>query len=148
MASPPASAVVGDGRPLQFSITAPKPPKIIPRRQGSGGAVRFLTGLQVPRGRAAATASIALFVTAYGQNGSVNPYHWTRYVYGILIPGWAVGGPNPDASGVDPPLVALQALGTPAGGRGTGRPPSGAAGLAVTATAAVIRARRRRRPRG
>lgn len=54
------------------------------------------------------------FITAYGQNGSVSPYHWTRYVYGILVPGWAVGGPNPNASGVDSPLMALQALGTPA----------------------------------
>jgi endoglucanase len=54
------------------------------------------------------------FITAYGQNGSVSPYHWTRYVYGILVPGWAVGGPNPNSAGVDPPLVALQQLGTPA----------------------------------
>jgi endoglucanase len=54
------------------------------------------------------------FVTAYGQNASTNPYHWTRYVYSIVVPGWAVGGPNPNAPGVDPPLLALQQLGTPA----------------------------------
>ena len=54
------------------------------------------------------------FVTGYGQNGSVNPYHWTRYVYNLLVPGWAVGGPNPNSAGVDPPLMALQQLGTPA----------------------------------
>jgi len=53
------------------------------------------------------------FVTAYGQNPSVNPYHWTRYVYQILMPGWAVGGPNPGSAGADPPLLALQQLGTP-----------------------------------
>ena len=53
------------------------------------------------------------FVTAYGQNPSVNPYHWTRYVYKIVMPGWAVGGPNPGPGGADPPLLALQQLGTP-----------------------------------
>ena len=54
------------------------------------------------------------FVTAYGQNSSVNPYHWTRVVYKIVVPGWAVGGPNPNSSGVDPPLMALQQTGAPA----------------------------------
>jgi endoglucanase len=52
-------------------------------------------------------------VSAYGQNSSVNPYHWTRYVYKILVPGWAVGGPNPNSAGVDPPLIALQQTGAP-----------------------------------
>ena len=53
------------------------------------------------------------FVTAHGNRSPVHPYHWTTASMGIVMPGWAVGGPNPVVTGADPLLVALQKRGTP-----------------------------------
>jgi endoglucanase len=55
------------------------------------------------------------FVTREGTNYASHPYNWTFYDYGILIPGWASGGPNEFAGGAggDMPLIALINEGTP-----------------------------------
>jgi endoglucanase len=53
------------------------------------------------------------FVTKHGTNYASKPYHWTWYDYGILIPGWASGGPNGYPTGADTPLVELINKGTP-----------------------------------
>jgi hypothetical protein len=55
------------------------------------------------------------FVTREGTNFSQHPYNWTYYDYGILIPGWASGGPNEFASGAgsDAQLIDLINKGTP-----------------------------------
>lgn len=53
------------------------------------------------------------FVTKHGTNYASTPYHWTWYDYGILIPGWASGGPNRFTTGADSPLIALISKGTP-----------------------------------
>lgn len=34
------------------------------------------------------------FVTVFGTNPVLHPWHWTYKDYGIVMPGWAVGGPN------------------------------------------------------
>lgn len=56
------------------------------------------------------------FVTKQGTNYASEPYHWIYKDYGILMPGWASGGPNKDMSGVaafDLELVALVNKGVP-----------------------------------
>lgn len=53
------------------------------------------------------------FVTGFGANPVLHPWHWTYKNYGIVLPGWAVGGPNSKPDGADPALKALQERGTP-----------------------------------
>lgn len=53
------------------------------------------------------------FVTSFGTNPVRHPWHWTYKVYGIVMPGWAVGGPNGSSAGADPALRAIQKRGTP-----------------------------------
>jgi endoglucanase len=53
------------------------------------------------------------FVTGYGSNPVVHPYHWTAYALGKLMPGWCSGGPNQYTSGADVPLQTLINEGTP-----------------------------------
>ena len=53
------------------------------------------------------------FVTGFGEKSVVNPYHWTTFVYNIVIPGWVTGGPNRYPGGADPLLKELQRKGTP-----------------------------------
>ncbi len=53
------------------------------------------------------------FVAAFGTNPVVHPWHWTYKDYGIVMPGWAVGGPNGSPEWADPALKALQECGTP-----------------------------------
>ena len=52
------------------------------------------------------------FITAFGVNPVQHPYHWIYQDYGIVLPGWAVLGPNGYPDGADPALIALQQLGT------------------------------------
>ena len=52
------------------------------------------------------------FVTVFGTNPVLHPYHWIYQDYGIAIPGWAVLGPKCYPDGVDPALKALQEQGT------------------------------------
>jgi endoglucanase len=53
------------------------------------------------------------FVASFGTNPVRHPWHWTYRDYGIVMPGWAVGGPNGFSPGVDPALKAIQQQGTP-----------------------------------
>ena len=53
------------------------------------------------------------FITTFGTNPVLHPWHWTYRDYGVVMPGWAVGGPNSSPEGVDPALKALQQRGTP-----------------------------------
>jgi endoglucanase len=53
------------------------------------------------------------FVTGFGTNPVQHPWHWTYKDYGIVMPGWAVGGPNGFSAGADPALKAVQQQGTP-----------------------------------
>ncbi len=53
------------------------------------------------------------FVTGHGERATRRPYHWTCRVWGIVMPGWASGGPNGGAAGADPRLKALIDAGTP-----------------------------------
>ena len=53
------------------------------------------------------------FVTGHGARATRRPYHWTCRVWGIVMPGWASGGPNGGAVGADPRLKALIDAGTP-----------------------------------
>lgn len=53
------------------------------------------------------------FVTGFGTNPVRHPWHWTYRDYGIVMPGWAVGGPNGSSAGADPALRAVQRRGTP-----------------------------------
>ena len=48
-------------------------------------------------------------VVSYGVNPVLHPYHWSYMVYGKLMPGWAVGGPNGSGVGADPLLLQLAA---------------------------------------
>ncbi len=52
------------------------------------------------------------FVTGFGTNPVMHPWHWIYRDYGIVMPGWAVLGPNGYPDGVDPALKDLQELGT------------------------------------
>ena len=53
------------------------------------------------------------YVTKEGENSAAHPYNWIFYDYGILMPGWASGGPNHDISGADALLINLINKGTP-----------------------------------
>lgn len=53
------------------------------------------------------------FVTKHGDDYASQPYHWSWYNYGVLIPGWPSGGPNNHTGGADPLLVTLINKGTP-----------------------------------
>ena len=53
------------------------------------------------------------FVTSHGVRATRRPYHWTCRVRGIVMPGWASGGPNGGAPGVDQRLKALIDAKTP-----------------------------------
>lgn len=53
------------------------------------------------------------FVTGHGERATRRPYHWTCRVWGIVMPGWASGGPNAGLTGADPRLKALIEAGTP-----------------------------------
>jgi endoglucanase len=53
------------------------------------------------------------FVTGYGERATRRPYHWTCRVWGLVMPGWASGGPNGGAAGADPRLKVLIEAGTP-----------------------------------
>jgi len=53
------------------------------------------------------------FVTGHGERATRRPYHWTCRVWGLVMPGWASGGPNGGAAGADPRLKALIEAGTP-----------------------------------
>jgi endoglucanase len=53
------------------------------------------------------------FVTGHGTHGVVRPYHWTTRVWNIVMPGWAVGGPNHGLVGADPLLKPVIERGTP-----------------------------------
>jgi endoglucanase len=53
------------------------------------------------------------FVTGHGERATRRPYHWTCRVWGIVMPGWASGGPNGGALGADPRLKALIDAKTP-----------------------------------
>ena len=53
------------------------------------------------------------FVTSFGTNPVIHPWHWTYRNYGIVMPGWAVGGPNSSPEWADPALKALQERETP-----------------------------------
>ncbi len=55
------------------------------------------------------------FITKTGTNYASGPYQWIYYDYGILLPGWAAGGPNEFATGAgsDIALIDLINLGTP-----------------------------------
>ncbi len=55
------------------------------------------------------------FISGFGAHPVLHPWHWTYRDYGIVIPGWAVFGPDGVPDGADPALRALQAQGTPAG---------------------------------
>jgi len=52
------------------------------------------------------------FVTTFGTNPVLRPWHWKYRDYGVVLPGWAVGGPDSFPEGVDPALKALQQQGT------------------------------------
>lgn len=53
------------------------------------------------------------FVTGHGERATQRPYHWTCRVWGVVMPGWASGGPNGGAAGADPRLKALIDARTP-----------------------------------
>jgi endoglucanase len=53
------------------------------------------------------------FVTGHGERATRRPYHWTCRVWGIVMPGWASGGPNAGLPGADPRLKAVIEAGTP-----------------------------------
>jgi endoglucanase len=53
------------------------------------------------------------FVTGHGERATKRPYHWTCRVWGIVMPGWASGGPNAGLTGADPRLKAVIEAGTP-----------------------------------
>ena len=53
------------------------------------------------------------FVTGHGERATRRPYHWTCRVWGIVMPGWASGGPNGGAPGADPRLKVLIDAKTP-----------------------------------
>jgi len=53
------------------------------------------------------------FVTGHGERATRRPYHWTCRVWGVVVPGWASGGPNGGAIGADPRLKALIEAKTP-----------------------------------
>lgn len=53
------------------------------------------------------------FVTGHGERATRRPYHWACRVWGIVIPGWASGGPNAGLTGADPRLKALIEAETP-----------------------------------
>lgn len=53
------------------------------------------------------------FVTGHGERATRRPYHWTCRVWGIVMPGWASGGPNGGVPGADPRLKALIDAKTP-----------------------------------
>jgi endoglucanase len=53
------------------------------------------------------------FVTGHGERATRRPYHWTCRVWGVVMPGWASGGPNGGAPGADPRLKALIDAKTP-----------------------------------
>lgn len=55
------------------------------------------------------------FVTKQGTNYAAHPFNWVYYDFGILMPGWASGGPNGTMSttGFDQPLINLINKGTP-----------------------------------
>ena len=53
------------------------------------------------------------FVTGHGARATRRPYHWTCRVWGIVMPGWASGGPNGGLTGADPRLKAVIEAGTP-----------------------------------
>lgn len=53
------------------------------------------------------------FVTGHGECATRRPYHWTCRVWGLVMPGWASGGPNGAAAGADPRLKVLIEAGTP-----------------------------------
>lgn len=57
-------------------------------------------------------ASNHSFITGFGENPVLHPWHWIYRDYGIVIPGWAVLGPNGYPDGVDPALKRLQERGT------------------------------------
>ena len=52
------------------------------------------------------------FITGFGANPVLHPWHWIYRDYGIIMPGWAVLGPNGYPDGVDPALKRLQERGT------------------------------------
>ena len=53
------------------------------------------------------------FITGYGWRRNTRPYHWTMAAYGIMMPGWASGGPNGYEAGADPLLAAMVNCGLP-----------------------------------
>lgn len=53
------------------------------------------------------------FVTGHGERATRRPYHWTCRVWGIVMPGWASGGPNAGLQGADPRLKTVIEAGTP-----------------------------------
>lgn len=53
------------------------------------------------------------FVTGHGERATRRPYHWTCRVWGIVMPGWASGGPNAGLQGADPRLKAVIEARTP-----------------------------------
>lgn len=53
------------------------------------------------------------FVTGHGERATVRPYHWTCKVWGVVMPGWASGGPNGGLAGADPRLKAVIEARTP-----------------------------------
>ncbi len=66
------------------------------------------------------------FVTGHGALPPLHPFHWIYNMSGIAVPGWAVGGANGQAAGVDGLLLKVIQAGTPPakcyvdGGRGEG----------------------------
>lgn len=53
------------------------------------------------------------FITGHGERATRRPYHWTCRVWGLVMPGWASGGPNGGAAGADPRLKVLIDAKTP-----------------------------------
>lgn len=53
------------------------------------------------------------FVAGHGTRRMEHPYHWAYRVFGIALPGWIAGGPNPLPNGADEPLKELQRKNTP-----------------------------------
>ncbi|MFL5731326.1 MAG: glycoside hydrolase family 9 protein [Cytophagaceae bacterium] len=53
------------------------------------------------------------FVTGYGTNTVMNPYHWTYAAYHKIMPGWPSTGPNHFTTGADPLLIDKIQNGTP-----------------------------------
>lgn len=53
------------------------------------------------------------FVTGHGTDRIVRPYHWACRAADVVIPGWAVGGPNRYRQGADPLLLKRINAGAP-----------------------------------